>query len=105
MPLLTNPTVTEIPQLAVPAHRLQIAGTVGESIVDGEGYRYTIFTQGCPHNCFGCHNPKKSFWREFKPVFCGIFSELGAERIEKVHHLPFAHSGILPHEHLHHRKK
>ena len=58
MPLLTNPTVTEIPQLAVPAHRLQIAGTVGESIVDGEGYRYTIFTQGCPHNCFGCHNPQ-----------------------------------------------
>ena len=28
--------------------------------------------------------PKKRFWREFKPVFCGIFSELGAERIGMV---------------------
>ena len=36
---------------------LKIAGTVDDSIVDGEGYRFTIFTQGCPHNCEGCHNP------------------------------------------------
>lgn len=37
--------------------KIRIAGTVGESIVDGPGFRYTIFTQGCPHNCEGCHNP------------------------------------------------
>lgn len=27
-----------------------------DSIVDGEGIRTVIWTQGCPHNCFGCHN-------------------------------------------------
>ena len=37
---------------------IRIAGTVNDSIVDGPGYRYTIFTQGCPHHCPGCHNPQ-----------------------------------------------
>jgi anaerobic ribonucleoside-triphosphate reductase activating protein len=38
--------------------QLRIAGTVEDSIVDGEGIRYTIFVQGCPHHCPGCHNPQ-----------------------------------------------
>lgn len=29
-----------------------------DSIVDGEGIRAVIWTQGCPHNCPGCHNPE-----------------------------------------------
>ena len=37
---------------------LRIAGTVNDSIVDGAGIRFTIFTQGCPRSCKGCHNPK-----------------------------------------------
>lgn len=37
---------------------IRIAGTVSESIVDGTGFRYTIFVQGCPHGCAGCHNPQ-----------------------------------------------
>ena len=28
-----------------------------DSIVDGEGVRTVLWTQGCPHNCKGCHNP------------------------------------------------
>lgn len=29
-----------------------------DSIVDGAGMRTVIWTQGCPHKCPGCHNPK-----------------------------------------------
>lgn len=38
--------------------KIRIAGTVNDSIVDGPGLRYTVFTQGCPHHCPGCHNPE-----------------------------------------------
>lgn len=35
---------------------IRIAGLVEDSIVDGPGLRLTVFTQGCPHKCPGCHN-------------------------------------------------
>ncbi|MBR5226093.1 MAG: anaerobic ribonucleoside-triphosphate reductase activating protein [Clostridia bacterium] len=37
---------------------IRIAGIEPESIVDGPGYRFAVFVQGCPHGCPGCHNPK-----------------------------------------------
>lgn len=37
---------------------LRVAGVVPESVVDGPGLRATLFVQGCPHQCPGCHNPE-----------------------------------------------
>ena len=36
---------------------MRINKTLHDSIVDGPGLRYVVFTQGCPHRCPGCHNP------------------------------------------------
>lgn len=35
---------------------IRIAGTKSCSFNNGPGIRFVVFTQGCPHNCFGCQN-------------------------------------------------
>ena len=47
---------------------LKISGTIPESIVDGKGIRYVIFTQGCPHRCPGCQNPQTHDFAGGKPA-------------------------------------
>lgn len=37
---------------------IRVCGIEPESIVDGPGFRYVLFVQGCPHRCPGCHNPE-----------------------------------------------
>lgn len=39
--------------------KIRLAGDITtDSIVDGEGIRSVIWTQGCIHHCPGCHNPE-----------------------------------------------
>ena len=37
---------------------IRVAGIENDSIVDGPGFRLTIFMQGCIHKCKECHNPE-----------------------------------------------
>ncbi len=36
---------------------LQVIDIVDGTSVDGPGLRTSIYFAGCPHHCFGCHNP------------------------------------------------
>jgi len=42
----------------VEQNSVRIFGTADDSIVDGPGIRFSLFTQGCKHACPSCHNPE-----------------------------------------------
>ena len=56
---------------------MRICGIEPESIVDGPGFRYVVFVQGCPHHCPGCHNPESwSFDDGFDMSVDDIYKEI-----------------------------
>lgn len=59
--------------------QLRVAGIVPESVVDGPGFRYAIFTQGCRHNCPGCQNPQT---HDFEGGYVVDTDDLFAEMME-----------------------
>ncbi len=65
-------------------HKLRIASVVDDSVVDGPGVRYVIFTQGCKHNCPGCHNPQSHSFAEGMYVsFEDIYADLSKYKYVK----------------------
>lgn len=57
--------------------KIRLSGPITkDSIVDGEGIRAVIWTQGCPHNCPGCHNPST---HDFKGGYLEEVSKLKKE--------------------------
>lgn len=38
--------------------KIRVADIIPESVVDGRGIRYVIFSQGCRHRCPNCFNPQ-----------------------------------------------
>ncbi|MEG2985668.1 MAG: anaerobic ribonucleoside-triphosphate reductase activating protein [Peptostreptococcaceae bacterium] len=57
-----------------------------ESIVDGPGLRAVIWTQGCNHNCKGCHNPQTH-------DKCGGYIEDNSNIIKQIKNLKL-HRGV-----------
>lgn len=39
-------------------YELAILDIVEDTVVDGPGFRTTVYASGCPHRCPGCHNPQ-----------------------------------------------
>lgn len=58
---------------------IRVCGIEPESIVDGPGFRYVLFVQGCPHHCRGCHNPESWAFEGGEEMTAGeIFEEIKA---------------------------
>ena len=61
---------------------MNLLGTYSETIVDGEGIRFSIYLAGCSHHCPGCHNPES--WNPLagtpltEDIVNGIIAEINA---------------------------
>jgi anaerobic ribonucleoside-triphosphate reductase activating protein len=64
-----------------------------DSIVDGEGIRMVVWTQGCSHNCKGCHNPNT---HSFEGGFIKDIDELKEEIKDVLNHDGITFSGGDP---------
>ncbi len=40
------------------SHAIRVLRIVPDTVVDGPGFRTSIYCAGCAHHCEGCHNPQ-----------------------------------------------
>ncbi len=58
-PLISKPLSPVSPTLSSePQGSLSILSIVEDTMVDGPGFRTSIYCAGCPNACPGCHNPQ-----------------------------------------------
>ena len=83
---------------------IQLAGVVNDSITDGPGIRLTVFVQGCPHHCPGCHNQQtwdfaggqptttEELWQQIQqnPLLSGVTFSGGEPMAQAAALLPLA---------------
>jgi len=75
--------VLETPETNVKS--LRLAGIIEDSVVDGPGLRFTVFVQGCPHHCEGCHNETThDFGGGFRADIYKLSEKIIASRIKKL---------------------
>ena len=74
---------------------IRVCGIERESIVDGPGFRYVLFVQGCPHRCPGCHNPES---HDFEGGTDMTVEEVFADIIKNPHLRGVTFSGGEPFE-------
>lgn len=59
---------------------LRVAGLLKASFVNGEGCRFVVFAQGCPHHCEGCQNPDTHSTNEGWTLPVGMIAEAYEEK-------------------------
>jgi len=67
---------------------IRIAGIVGDDVVNGEGVSVSLFLQGCPFHCKGCHNPetwdsKGGIPRDYNDLINEILEKLSKNGINR----------------------
>lgn len=62
---------------------MRYAGLKENDIVDGEGICVSLWTQGCPHRCPGCHNPETWDYQGGTEIDMGELTTKVIQAIEK----------------------
>ncbi len=64
---------------------IKYADIIGESMVDGTGIRVTVFLQGCPGTCEGCHNPTLQNFLGGKEIQESDFAHMILKKVTPLH--------------------